>query len=134
MDSPIRILRDCDATLIPSGDEIKLIKGTLVRITQALGGDFTLYVNGNIVKLSGKDADAIGRKMDDEINESIEINNGEYSDELVWEQLKTCFDPEIPVNIVDLGLIYDFSQEGNNKKRSREYRELKEQKCRQNPT
>ena len=115
MKAPIKILRDCDATLIPSGDEIKLIKGTLVRITQALGGDFTLYVNGNLVKISGEDADAIGEKVDDSIKKSIEINNGEYSDELVWEQLKTCFDPEIPVNIVDLGLIYDFSKKGNKK-------------------
>ena len=115
MKPPIKILRDCDATLIPSGDEIKLIKGTLVRITQALGGDFTLYVNGNLVKISGKDADAIGEEVDDRIEKSIEINNGEYSDDLVWEQLKTCFDPEIPVNIVDLGLIYDFSKKGNKK-------------------
>lgn len=115
MEAAIKILRDCDATLIPSGDEIKLIKGTLVRITQALGGDFTLYVNGNLVKLSGKDADAIGQKIDDGIEKSIDINNGEYSEELVWEQLKTCFDPEIPVNIVDLGLIYDLSKKGNKK-------------------
>ena len=115
MEAAIKILRDCDATLIPSGDEIKLIKGTLVRITQALGGDFTLYVNGNLVKLSGKDADAIGQKIDDTIEKSIDINNGEYSEELIWEQLKTCFDPEIPVNIVDLGLIYDLSKKGNKK-------------------
>jgi probable FeS assembly SUF system protein SufT len=115
MEAPIKILRDCDATLIPSGDEIKLIKGTLIRITQALGGDFTLYVNGNLVKLSGKDADAIGETMDDGIEKSMDINNGEYSEELVWEQLRTCFDPEIPVNIVDLGLIYDLSKKGNKK-------------------
>ena len=63
MDTPIKILRDCDSTLIPSGDKITLIKGTLVRITQALGGDYTLYVNGNLVKLSGQDADAIGKKI-----------------------------------------------------------------------
>ena len=115
METPIKILRDCDVTLIPSGDEIKLIKGTLVRITQALGGDFTLYVNGNLVKLSGKDADAIGEEIDDGIKKSVEINNGKYSEELVWEQLRTCFDPEIPVNIVDLGLIYDLSKKGNKK-------------------
>ena len=113
MEAPIKILRDCDATLIPSGDEIKLIKGTLVRITQALGGDFTLYINGNLAKLSGNDADAIGRKVDDEVKKSTVINNGEYSEELIWEQLRTCFDPEIPVNIVDLGLIYDLSKKGN---------------------
>ena len=115
MESPIKILRDCDATLIPSGDEIKLIKGTVIKITQALGGDFTLYVNGNLVKLSGKDADAIGKKIDIGIEDSMNINNGEYCEELVWEQLKTCFDPEIPVNIVDLGLIYDLSKKGNKK-------------------
>ena len=61
MEPPIKILRDCDSTLIPSGDKITLIHGTLVRITQALGGDYTLYVNGNLVKISGRDADAIGR-------------------------------------------------------------------------
>ena len=115
MEAPIKISRDCDATLIPSGDEIKLIKGTLVRITQALGGDFTLYVNGNLLKLSGKDADAIGQKVDNSINKSVQINNGEYNEELVWEQLRTCYDPEIPVNIVDLGLIYDLSKKGNKK-------------------
>ena len=111
---PIKVQRDCDATLIPSGDKIKLIEGTVVRITQALGGDFTLYVNGNLVKISGKDADAIGQKVN-EASESFQINNGEYSEELVWEQLRTCFDPEIPVNIVDLGLIYDLSKKGNKK-------------------
>ena len=115
MEAPIKILRDCDSTLIPSGDKITLIKGTLVRVTQALGGDFTLYVNGNLVKLSGKDADAIGREVKDLVSESININNGEYSEELVWEQLRTCYDPEIPVNIVDLGLIYDLSKDGTKK-------------------
>ena len=59
MEAPIKILRDCDSTLIPSGDKITLIKGTLVRITQALGGDYTLYVNGNLEKLSGKDLSLI---------------------------------------------------------------------------
>ena len=116
MTTPLKILRDCDAILIPSGDKIKLIKGTLVRITQALGGDYTLYVNGNLVKISGMDADAIGMESVNHEKNIPSINNGEYSDELVWEQLRTCFDPEIPVNIVDLGLIYDFSKKGNKKK------------------
>tara|TARA_B100001750_G_scaffold247103_1_gene271724 strand:+ start:646 stop:1188 length:543 start_codon:yes stop_codon:yes gene_type:complete len=115
VDAPIKILRDCDSTLIPSGDKITLIKGTLVRITQALGGDYTLYVNGNLVKLSGQDADAIGKKIKEDVSNANQINNGEYSEELVWEQLKTCYDPEIPVNIVDLGLIYDLSKKGNKK-------------------
>ena len=115
MESPIKILRDCDAILIPAGDKIKLIKGTLVRITQSLGGDYTLYVNGNLVKIVGEDADAIGMESVNQVNNISTINNGEFSDELVWEQLKTCYDPEIPVNIVDLGLIYDFSKKGNKK-------------------
>ena len=115
MEVPIKILRDCDSTIIPSGDKITLIKGTLVRITQALGGDYTLYVNGNLMKLSGKDADAIGKEIETNTNKTNKINNGEYSEELVWEQLQTCFDPEIPVNIVDLGLIYDLSKKGNKK-------------------
>jgi len=114
MEAPIKILRDCDSTLIPSGDKIILIEGTLVRITQALGGDYTLYVNGNLVKLSGKDGDAIGKEVIDQSKKN-KINNGEYSEELVWEQLRTCFDPEIPVNIVDLGLIYDLSKDGTKK-------------------
>ena len=115
MEAPIKILRDCDSTLIPSGDQIKLIKGTLVRVTQALGGDYTLYVNGNLVKISGRDADAIGKEVQEDLEKNI-INNGEYSEQLVWEQLKTCYDPEIPVNIVDLGLIYDLSKEGSDQK------------------
>ena len=61
------------------------------------------------MKLSGKDGDAIGKAVINQVEKS-NINNGEYSEELVWEQLRTCFDPEIPVNIVDLGLIYDLSR------------------------
>lgn len=112
----IRIIRECDATLIPSGEDIKLIKGTVVRITQSLGGDYTLYVSGNLVKLSGKDADAIGKAPlpNSEKNESYK--GVEFSEEMVWEQLKTCYDPEIPVNIVDLGLVYDLVVNGTKKK------------------
>ena len=63
----IKLSRECNAILIPAGDNIKLKKGTLVKITQSLGGDFTLYVNGNLVKLSGNDADAIGQNIEKKI-------------------------------------------------------------------
>ena len=110
MEAPIKILRDCDATLIPSGDDIKLIKGTLVRITQALGGDYTLFVNGNLAKISGKDADAIGLKPNIIEQKTTKYKLGEpVQEEQVWEQLRTVYDPEIPVNIVELGLIYDLN-------------------------
>ena len=107
MEELITVSRNCNATLIPSGEKIKLIKGTHVKITQALGGDYTLYVNGNLMKLSGKDADAIGKKV--EVAKQIKTDKipENLNEDLVWEQLKTCYDPEIPVNIVDLGLIYD---------------------------
>lgn len=108
----ITVSRDCDAVLIPSGDPIKLIEGTLVRITQALGGDYTLFVNGNLAKISGKDADAIG--LEQEIVEKPESNfkpGDSIQEESVWEQLRTVYDPEIPVNIVELGLVYDLAME-----------------------
>ena len=103
----IKLSKDCDGLLIPSGDPIKLKKKTPVKITQSLGGYFTLYVNGNLVKLDGKDADAIGKKIKGNNSKIIQP----FDENSIWEQLKTCFDPEIPVNIVDLGLVYNLTCE-----------------------
>ena len=100
----IRLLRDVDAYMVPSGDEVKLLAGNLVRVTQALGGNYTVLVNGNMAQITAENIDALGLEVE---NEQKSAGLGVFSEQLVWDQLKTCYDPEIPVNIVDLGLIYD---------------------------
>src|SRR5210317_882526 len=102
---PVTLTRDVNAVIIPVGEVVTLNEGTEGFITQALGGSFTVYVEGNLFRVSGTDADALGKEPvpppaipDDATDEDIES--------VIWEQLKTCYDPEIPVNIVDLGLIY----------------------------
>ena len=99
----IRLLRDVDAYMIPSGDEVKLLAGNLVRITQALGGNYTVIMNGNMVQITSENADALGIKLSEEEPTKMK---GDLEQQ-IWDQLKTCYDPEIPVNIVELGLIYD---------------------------
>ena len=101
----IRLLRDVDAFVVPSGDEVKLLAGNLVQITQALGGNYTVLINGNMVQITSENADALGL----EIQEENLGNSGGNLEQQVWDQLKTCYDPEIPVNIVELGLIYDLN-------------------------
>ena len=101
----IRLLRDVDAFVVPSGDEVKLLAGNLVQITQALGGNYTVLINGNMVQITSENADALGL----EIQEETLTNSGGNLEQQVWDQLKTCYDPEIPVNIVELGLIYDLN-------------------------
>ncbi len=96
--------RDCDAWLIPSGARILLPKATEVTITQSLGGSYTVNVYGNLVRIDGKDADALGKEV---TVLPSDVDTDANVEDLVWAQLKTCYDPEIPVNIVDLGLIYD---------------------------
>jgi probable FeS assembly SUF system protein SufT len=103
---PIEISRDVDAVIIPAGETLKLRAGTSGFITQALGGSFTIYVEGNLFRIAGADADAIGKEpvAPPEVPENATDADIEG---VIWEQLKTCYDPEIPVNIVDLGLIYE---------------------------
>ena len=105
-DQRIRLLRDVEANMVPSGDEITLVKGNLVQITQSLGGNHTVIINGNMAQISADNADALGLKIEE--RDSYQPNS-DFSEQLVWDQLKTCYDPEIPVNIVELGLIYDLS-------------------------
>ena len=102
----VRLLRDVDAYMVPSGDEVKLLAGNLVKITQALGGNYTVIMNGNMVQIREENADALG--MEIAIPKASSSFNGDLTQQ-VWDQLKTCYDPEIPVNIVELGLIYDLN-------------------------
>ncbi len=100
----IEVSREVEAALIPSGVKVTLQKGSLVYITQALGNSYTVYVNGNLARVAGKDGDALNMIILDE----PDVNTLEGSlEDKVWASLKTCFDPEIPVNIVDLGLVYE---------------------------
>src|SRR5579863_6668705 len=101
----VELLRECDAVQIPAGTPIKLEKGLEVFITQSLGGTFTLQVPAysGLYRIAGKDADAIGKSAAEAA--ATASTSGDL-EAMVWEQLKTCYDPEIPVNIVDLGLVY----------------------------
>jgi len=100
-----------DAILIPLGTPVVIPQGAKVRISQQLGESYTVEVNGNLARVEGRDAEALGLKpssIDDNAQASnIENSSCVVNEALVRETLKQCFDPEIPVNIVDLGLIYD---------------------------
>jgi len=104
--------RDVDAILIPLGTPVTIPAGAMVLITQELGGSYTVSVSGNLARVEGKDADALGvgeseEAVDVEANEQTPATSGPVEEDAIWEVLKTCYDPEIPVNIVDLGLVYD---------------------------
>ena len=102
-----RILaREVSATQIPSGDRQLLAAGSRVFIHQTLGGSFTVYVEGNLFRIAGEDAGAIGKEPPQRIELPPDATDADV-EALAWSQLKTCYDPEIPVNIVDLGLVYD---------------------------
>jgi probable FeS assembly SUF system protein SufT len=105
---PITLARDVEASIIPVGTKVTLQKGERAQITQSLGGSHTVIVNGNMFRIEGKDADALGLQVAEKASAaSAGPISADQVEKEVWNQLRTCFDPEIPVNIVDLGLIYD---------------------------
>jgi probable FeS assembly SUF system protein SufT len=108
----ITLKRDCEAVLIPSGERTMLGAGTEVTLSQTLGGAYTVVAGHHLARIDGKDADALGMTPSPEATVPTEPQlspEGLVREDLVWRQLKTCYDPEIPVNIVELGLIYDLA-------------------------
>jgi probable FeS assembly SUF system protein SufT len=118
---PVTLSRDVEAAVIPVGTKVTLQKGEQAYITQSLGGSYTVIVNGNMFRIDGGNADALGiQKTDAPTPQAAGApKTPEQLDKQVWDALKTCYDPEIPVNVVDLGLIYDCKLtpigEGSNK-------------------
>ena len=109
---PIILLRDVEASVVPIGTKVTLQKGETAHITQSLGGSYTVVVNGNMFRIAENDADALGLEVTAAPGPAAAAApagplSQEQLEKQVWESLKTCYDPEIPVNIVDLGLIYD---------------------------
>ena len=106
-DGPITLTRDVEAAIIPIGERVTLQKGELARLTQSLGGSYTVVVNGNMFRIEGKDADALGLEVAAKPVSTGAAVSQEKLEKEIWNQLRSCYDPEIPVNIVDLGLVYD---------------------------
>jgi len=103
---PFIVRREVRAVVVPAGVEVTLKPGQAGYITQALGGSFTVYLEGNLFRISGEDADAIGKEPVQAPQLPPDASHEDVRN-LAWEQMRTCYDPEIPINIVDLGLVYD---------------------------
>jgi probable FeS assembly SUF system protein SufT len=105
---PVVIRRDVEGLVVPTGTPVILPRDSLAYITQAMGGSFTVYFEGNLIRVAGTDADALGKEP--VAAPSLPENaTDEQFEALAWEQLKTIYDPEIPINVVDLGLVYGCS-------------------------
>jgi probable FeS assembly SUF system protein SufT len=107
----IVVIRECPALLVPVGTPIIIKKDTFVTLSQSLGGSYTVLVNGNMARIDGTDADALGfepivLEFEAPVDETVSESN-------VWKAISAVYDPEMPVSIVDLGLIYDCKIEGN---------------------
>src|SRR5438105_9398 len=105
----VLLTRDCEATEIPAGNTVLLAAGTPVDITQDLGGSYTVRGPGGLFRIASQDADALGLSTPIAAQENVSAgpSSTALDQETVWNTLRTCYDPEIPVNVVDLGLVYD---------------------------
>lgn len=105
----VTLLRDVEAAVVPTGVRVTLMRGEQARITQSLGGTYTVLVNGNLFRVEGRDADVLGLEV--QARPAAQPAGAPVTQEAlegqIWNELKNVYDPEIPVNVVDLGLIYD---------------------------
>jgi probable FeS assembly SUF system protein SufT len=96
--------REVEALLVPSGTEIKIPANSFISITQSLGGTYTVAVNGNMARIEGYDADALGKEP--QVSSFEASDDGSVNEDQLWEAMGNCYDPEIPVSVVEMGLIY----------------------------
>jgi probable FeS assembly SUF system protein SufT len=104
---PITLTRDVEGTIIPAGTKVTLQQGEQAYITQSLGGTYTVIVKGNMFRIEARDADALGLEVAAKAVSTGMPGTAAEIEKEAWNQMRTCYDPEIPVNIVDLGLVYD---------------------------
>jgi probable FeS assembly SUF system protein SufT len=109
MNQDCTLTKDCPATAIPAGDKVLLPSGAKVFITQTLGGNVTVRTDHGLFRIGKEDAGLISGYTPVVNQTSTGVAQAAFSEAAVWDALKTCFDPEIPVNIVDLGLVYDLA-------------------------
>jgi len=117
MNKEITLKSNCLATIIPAGDEVTLAEGTTFTIAQSLGNSVTLRDANGMYRVGEDQLSALGEDLKDEVLEAdqSEQTEGPFEEKQVWEAMRGCYDPEIPVNIVDLGLIYDLRIEDGEK-------------------
>ena len=120
MNKEITLKSNCIATIIPAGDEVTLAEGATFSIAQSLGNSVTLRDSNGMYSVGEDQLSALGEEMKKEVLQAdqSEANDGPFEEKQIWDALRGCYDPEIPVNIVDLGLIYDLTiEEGENGKK-----------------
>jgi probable FeS assembly SUF system protein SufT len=115
MKKEVTLVKNCIATIIPAGDEVTLAEGATYSIAQSLGGSVTLRDINGMYRVGEGELSSLGEDIHHEVLKASEVESSEkpFSEDVVWEALRGCYDPEIPVNIVDLGLVYDLQISGD---------------------